>query len=183
MGRRCWTGWVLADPVVLLEVIQWLQGSTVVDSRVVDCLVEIPNVDVVRWQWRRLTDLLTVKVSCVVVRGGFRKRVHAMRALGWLGVGHIKAKDFAWIDNCRKSFEELKAYLGSPPLLSKPIPREDLFLYLSVTEVTVSPVLVIEEDGVQKLTYYVSKFLQDVETRYPKIDKIAVALITSTRHL
>ncbi|KAK3022983.1 hypothetical protein RJ639_046687 [Escallonia herrerae] len=80
-------------------------------------------------------------------------------------------------------FEELKTYLSSPPLLSKPFPGEDLFLYLSVAEVAVSAVLVREGDGVQKLIYYVSNVLQDVETRYPKIDRIALALITSARRL
>ncbi|KAK3001662.1 hypothetical protein RJ639_021658 [Escallonia herrerae] len=82
-----------------------------------------------------------------------------------------------------KSFEELKTHLSSPPLLSKPLPGEDLLIYLSVTEVTVSTVLIREEDGVQKPIYYVSKVLQDVETRYPKIDKIALALIISARRL
>ncbi|KAK3027189.1 hypothetical protein RJ639_042455 [Escallonia herrerae] len=82
-----------------------------------------------------------------------------------------------------KSFEELKAHLSSPPLLSKPFPGEDLLIYLSVTEVAVSAVLIREEDGVQKPIYYVSKVLQDVETRYPKIDKIALALIISARRL
>ncbi|KAK3012486.1 hypothetical protein RJ639_007937 [Escallonia herrerae] len=81
------------------------------------------------------------------------------------------------------SFDELKTYLTSPPLLSKPFPGEDLFLYLSVTEVAVSTVLVMEGDGVQKPIYYVSKVLQDVETRYPKIDRIALALITLARRL
>ncbi|KAK3014319.1 hypothetical protein RJ639_008890 [Escallonia herrerae] len=82
-----------------------------------------------------------------------------------------------------KSFEELKTYLSSPPLLSKPLPGEDLFLYLSIIEVAVSAVLVRGEDGLQKPIYYVSKVLQDVETRYSKIDKIALALIISARHL
>ncbi|KAK3036213.1 hypothetical protein RJ639_030369 [Escallonia herrerae] len=82
-----------------------------------------------------------------------------------------------------KSFEELKTYLSSPPLLSKPLPGENLFLYLSVTEAAVSTVLIREEDGVQKPIYYISKVLQDVETRYPKIDKIALALIISARRL
>ncbi|KAK3029250.1 hypothetical protein RJ639_038156 [Escallonia herrerae] len=82
-----------------------------------------------------------------------------------------------------KSFEELKAHLSSPPLLSKPFPGEYLLIYLSVTEVAVSAVLIREEDGVQKPIYYVSKVLQDVETRYPKIDKIALALIISARRL
>ncbi|KAK3007254.1 hypothetical protein RJ639_016154 [Escallonia herrerae] len=94
-----------------------------------------------------------------------------------------KVKNFVWTDDCQKSFEELKTYLSSPPLLSKPLPGKNLFLYLSVTEVAVSTVLMREEDGVQKPIYYISKVLQDVETRYPKIDKIALALIISARRL
>ncbi|KAK3030775.1 hypothetical protein RJ639_035440 [Escallonia herrerae] len=92
-----------------------------------------------------------------------------------------KAKDFSWTEDCQKSFEELKANLYSYFLLSKPIPEKDLFLYLSVTEAGVGAILVREEDGVQKLIYYASKVLQDLETRYPKIDKIALALITSAK--
>ncbi|KAK3043382.1 hypothetical protein RJ639_002684 [Escallonia herrerae] len=57
------------------------------------------------------------------------------------------------------------------------------FELLSVTEVAVNTVLVRKKDGVQKPIYYVSKVLQDVETRYPKIDKIALALIILARHL
>ncbi|KAK3012116.1 hypothetical protein RJ639_010589 [Escallonia herrerae] len=94
-----------------------------------------------------------------------------------------KAKSFAWTDDCQESFEELKTYLSSPPLLSKPLPGENLFLYLSVTDVAISTVLIREEDGIQKPIYYISKVLQDVETRYPKIDKIALALIISARRL
>ncbi|KAK2996907.1 hypothetical protein RJ639_025764 [Escallonia herrerae] len=82
-----------------------------------------------------------------------------------------------------RSFEELKTHLSSPPLLSKPFPGEDLLIYLSVTKVAVSTVLIREENGIQKPIYYVSKVLQDVETRYPKIDKIALALIISARRL
>ncbi|KAK3042746.1 hypothetical protein RJ639_000804 [Escallonia herrerae] len=94
-----------------------------------------------------------------------------------------KAKNFVWTDDCQKSFEELKTHLSSPPLLSKPLPGKDLLIYLSVTEVAVSTVLIREEDGVQKPIYYASKVLQDVETRYPKIYKIALALIISARRL
>ncbi|KAK3005307.1 hypothetical protein RJ639_016917 [Escallonia herrerae] len=72
-----------------------------------------------------------------------------------------KAKNFIWTDGCQKSFEELKMYLSSPPLLSKPLPGKNLFLYLSVTEAAVSTVLIREEDGVQKPIYYISKVLQD----------------------
>ena len=41
-------------------------------------------------------------------------------------------KSFKWTDNCQKAFEELKAYLSSPPLLSPSKPNKELFLYLAV---------------------------------------------------
>ncbi|KAK3018181.1 hypothetical protein RJ639_002799 [Escallonia herrerae] len=94
-----------------------------------------------------------------------------------------KAKDFEWTEECQKSFEELKRYLSSPPLLTKPVTSEDLFLYLSISEVAVSTVLIREEEGKQRPIYYISKVLQDVESRYPRIDKVALALVTSARKL
>ncbi|KAK3025694.1 hypothetical protein RJ639_041699 [Escallonia herrerae] len=94
-----------------------------------------------------------------------------------------KAKDFEWTEECQKSFEELKRYLSSPSLLTKPVTGEDLFLYLSISEVAVSTVLIREEEGKQRHVYYISKVLQDVETRYPRIDKVALALVTSARKL
>ncbi|KAK2999828.1 hypothetical protein RJ639_023077 [Escallonia herrerae] len=94
-----------------------------------------------------------------------------------------KAKKFEWTEECQKSFEELKHYLSSPPLLTKPVTGEDLFIYLSISEVAVSTVLIQEEEGKQRPIYYISKVLQDVETRYPRIDKVALALVISARKL
>ncbi|KAK3009410.1 hypothetical protein RJ639_013158 [Escallonia herrerae] len=88
---------------------------------------------------------------------------------------------FAWTSSNMPGIDP--EYLVSPPLLTKPISGEDLFLYLSISEVAVSSVLIREEKGKQKPVYYVSKVLQDVETRYPRIDKMALALITSARKL
>ena len=47
----------------------------------------------------------------------------------------------------------------------------------------VSSVLVKEAGGVQVPVYYVSKRLLDVELRYPELERLALALITSTRKL
>ncbi|KAK3012713.1 hypothetical protein RJ639_009695 [Escallonia herrerae] len=55
-------------------------------------------------------------------------------------------KNFEWMTECETSFDALKEYLISPPLLSKPILGEDLFLYLAVAESAVSAVLVREQD-------------------------------------
>ncbi|KAK3022018.1 hypothetical protein RJ639_045179 [Escallonia herrerae] len=66
-------------------------------------------------------------------------------------------KDFEWTAECQASFEALKEYLASPPLLSKPVVGEELFLYLAVTDSAVNAVLVREQDSKKFPVYYVSK--------------------------
>ena len=44
-----------------------------------------------------------------------------------------KMKAFKWTDECQRAFEELEAYLASPPLLSQSKPDEELSLYLAVS--------------------------------------------------
>ena len=65
-------------------------------------------------------------------------------------------RSFEWTAECQQAFEELKAYLSSPPLLSPSQPGEELFLYLVVSLTAVSAALVREEEKVQKLVYYAS---------------------------
>ncbi|GFS34928.1 hypothetical protein Acr_00g0036800 [Actinidia rufa] len=77
----------------------------------------------------------------------------------------------------------LKEYLESPPLLIVPTTGEDLYVYLSISPTAVSAVLIREEDQVQKLIYYVSKVLMGAEARYPRIEKLAYALMIATRKL
>ena len=77
----------------------------------------------------------------------------------------------------------LKEYLSKPLLLSKPIEGEPLYLYLAVTEYVILGALVREEDKVQWPVYYISKRLVDVETKYPEIEKLALALVIAARKL
>ncbi|KAK3018537.1 hypothetical protein RJ639_003894 [Escallonia herrerae] len=92
-------------------------------------------------------------------------------------------KNFEWTTECQASFDALKEYLTSPPLLSKLVLGEDLFLYLAVAESAVNAVLVREQDGQQLLVYCVSKVLQGAEQRYPNVKKLAFALLTAARKL
>ena len=92
-------------------------------------------------------------------------------------------KRFLWDDKCEQAFRVLKEYLGKPPLLSKPIEGEPLFLYLMVSKYAVSGALIWEEEKVQWLVYYISKRLIDDETRYPKMEKLALALVITPRKL
>ena len=76
-----------------------------------------------------------------------------------------------WGPEEEKVFTELKQYLSSPPILSSPLPEEDLFMYLAVSEMIVSVVLFREENKKQRPVFYVSKMLLDAETHYSAIEK------------
>ena len=53
--------------------------------------------------------------------------------------------NFYWNDECKASFQILKDYLASLPLLSKPLPDETLFLYLAVSDIAVRTTLVLKD--------------------------------------
>lgn len=67
--------------------------------------------------------------------------------------------NFEWTVDCESTFNKLKDYLGSPPLLLKPKEEDILQLYLSVLESHVCSVLVQSEGSDQNPIFYVSKVL------------------------
>ncbi|GAA0160784.1 hypothetical protein LIER_17260 [Lithospermum erythrorhizon] len=88
-------------------------------------------------------------------------------------------KPFEWDEECTKAFSELKDYLGSPKLLTRPEEGEDLQLYLAVSEGAVSSVLVRRVERTQKPIYYVSHVLHGPEESYPLIDKFVLSVVTT----
>ncbi|KAK4836985.1 hypothetical protein QYF36_001900 [Acer negundo] len=94
-----------------------------------------------------------------------------------------KNKAFEWNDSCKKALQDLKHYLTTPPLLSKPKDDEILLVYLAVSDTAVSAVLIKEEGNIQHLVYYVSKALLDTETRYSRLEKLALALVVAAQKL
>ena len=88
-----------------------------------------------------------------------------------------------WTDECEEPFQALKDYLSKPLLLSPSIEGEDLFLYLAVSQTAVSSTLIREELKIQKPIYYTSQAFQGAEARYPKIEKLTLALIVASRKL
>ena len=77
----------------------------------------------------------------------------------------------------------LKTYLSSPPILVSPSEGELLTLYLTVSDFATSAALVRERDRVQQLIYYCSRALRGAEERYPKMEKLILALVTTSRKL
>ncbi|XP_072080985.1 uncharacterized protein [Arachis hypogaea] len=90
---------------------------------------------------------------------------------------------FEWTQASEEAFKHLKEILATPPVLGKPKAGEPLYLYLSITEEALAAVLVREEGKVQQPIYFVSRALQGAELRYSKLEKLALALLTSSRRL
>ena len=90
------------------------------------------------------------------------------------------SKKFRWANKCKQAFLALKEHLGRPSLLSKLIEGEKLYLYLIVSEEAVSATLLREEEKVQWPVYYMSKRFLGAETRYPELEKLALALMVAS---
>ncbi|GKV43341.1 hypothetical protein SLEP1_g50644 [Rubroshorea leprosula] len=84
---------------------------------------------------------------------------------------------------CQAAFDELKSYLSSPPLLTKAVDGEILYLYLGISDEAISSVLLREEAKQQKPIYYISSVLHGAELRYHIAEKAALAVVTSARKL
>ena len=73
--------------------------------------------------------------------------------------------------------------MASLPLLSRPIPNEPLYLYLSIGYESITSVLVQEEGSQQYPVYYISKILRSMEIWYPKLDKLAMIVVHTLKKL
>ena len=95
----------------------------------------------------------------------------------------VLKKAFQWDTKCEEAFSALKTYLSSPPILVSPIEGKILTLYLVVSDFSTSAVLVRDKERVQHPVYYCSRALRGEEERYPRMEKLILALVTTARKL
>ena len=91
----------------------------------------------------------------------------------------VLKKAFQWDAHYEEAFIALKTYLSSPHILVSPSEGELLTLYLAISDFSTSAVLVRDKDRVQQPVYYCSRALRGVEERYPKMEKLILALVTT----
>ncbi|WJX56033.1 hypothetical protein P8452_41732 [Trifolium repens] len=94
-----------------------------------------------------------------------------------------KESAFEWTEECENALQHLKRALSEPPVLTRPVQGETLFLYLAVAHEAVNAVLIRETEQGQKPVYFVSKALQGPELRYLQIEKMDLAIVTTARKL
>ena len=95
----------------------------------------------------------------------------------------VLKKAFQWDAHCEEAFVALKTYLSSPSIMVSPSEEELLTLYLAVLDFSTSAVLIRDKDRVQHPIYYCSRALRGAEERYPKMEKLILALVTTAQKL
>lgn len=89
----------------------------------------------------------------------------------------LKQGKFKWNDEHQKAFDKIKHYLTNPPILAPPCGKKPMRLYISASDTTIGSMLAQEnEDGVERAIYYLSRVLNDAETRYTSIEKLCLCL-------
>ncbi|KAL1338127.1 hypothetical protein AAHE18_10G188800 [Arachis hypogaea] len=91
-----------------------------------------------------------------------------------------KEEEFQWKTEHQEAFDNIKQYLTNPPIMTPPRHGAPLKLYVSASEVTIGGMLAQEdENGNERVIYYLSHVMNDVESRYSPIEKLCLALYFS----
>ena len=85
----------------------------------------------------------------------------------------------------QESFEKIKNYLSSPPVLKAPKRGVSFRLYVAAEDKIIGVVLTRETEGKEYIITYLSRRLIDAETRYTFIEKLCLSsyyACTKLRH-
>jgi hypothetical protein len=85
-------------------------------------------------------------------------------------------EEFTWEAEQRETFEKIKEYLMSPPMLRAPNAGNPFMMYIAAQEQVIGPVLLQEEGGNEFLVAHVSRHLLDAKTRYVFVEKLCLSL-------
>jgi hypothetical protein len=89
----------------------------------------------------------------------------------------IKAnEEFRWGAEQQRAFEGINEYLSKPPVLVPPQQDRPFYVYLSVSDTSIASVVIQVHDDKERIVFYLSRRMLDVETRYPDIEKLCLSL-------
>ncbi|KAK2382415.1 hypothetical protein QL285_069951 [Trifolium repens] len=95
-----------------------------------------------------------------------------------------KDDPFKWNEEHQKAFDDIKSYLIKPPVLMPPSRNKAMKLYIAASDKTIGSMLAQEDDnGIENAVYYLSRVLNDAETRYTAIEKLCLCLYFSCTKL
>ena len=89
-----------------------------------------------------------------------------------------------WNEEYDEALAAIKQYLVEPPIVASPEADETLFMYLVVSDVSVSTAMFKEDENKkQRPVFFINKSLTDAETGYNHLKQAALALRVATKKL
>ena len=82
-----------------------------------------------------------------------------------------KDSKFAWDEDCQMSFEELKSYLTTAPIVRAPNWQLPFEVMCDASDLAIEAVLGQREDGKPYVVYYASKTLNEAQRNYTTTEK------------
>ncbi|KAK9901410.1 hypothetical protein M0R45_002151 [Rubus argutus] len=95
-----------------------------------------------------------------------------------------KGTKFIWNDKCKEAYDMVRQLITRLPTMQAPTPVVPLKLYLAATDTAIGALLAQDDEGgVEHPVYYVSRLLGETETRYPRTERVCLALIYAAQRL
>ncbi|GJU89091.1 reverse transcriptase domain-containing protein [Tanacetum coccineum] len=88
-----------------------------------------------------------------------------------------KKSDFHWTTEAEEAFKQMKQLIAELPMLTTPMEKEELIVYLAAAKKTISAVLMTEREAKQMPIYFVSRVLRGPELNYTSMEKLVLALV------
>ncbi|GJT83104.1 reverse transcriptase domain-containing protein [Tanacetum coccineum] len=94
-----------------------------------------------------------------------------------------KKSNFYWTAESEEAFKQMKQLIAELPMLTAPMEKEELIVYLAEAKETESVVLMMEKEAKQMPIYFVSRALRGPEINYTSIEKLVLALVHASKRL
>ncbi|GJQ91040.1 reverse transcriptase domain-containing protein [Tanacetum coccineum] len=88
-----------------------------------------------------------------------------------------KKSDFHWTAEAEEAFKQMKQLITELPMLTAPMEKEKLIVYLAAAKETISAVLMTEMEAKQIPIYFISRALRGPEINYTSMEKLVMALV------
>ncbi|RVW77825.1 Transposon Ty3-I Gag-Pol polyprotein [Vitis vinifera] len=89
----------------------------------------------------------------------------------------VKDAKFVWDEKCQKSFEELKQFLTTAPIVRAPNWKLPFEVMCDASDLVMGAVLGQREDGKPYVIYYASKTLNEAQRNYTTTEKELLAVV------
>ncbi|GJZ16912.1 reverse transcriptase domain-containing protein [Tanacetum coccineum] len=94
-----------------------------------------------------------------------------------------KKSEFHWTIETEEAFKQMKQLIAKLPMLTTPMEKEELIVYLAPAKETVHAVLMTEREAKQMPIYFVSRALRGLEVNYTSMKKLVLALVHASKRL